>query len=351
MIDTKVDSSRVRHSEGVQLYAEGRFAGAAKFLHEALRDSPSSELANDWGAAELACGRLAIAEQGFAEAQPRYWQRPSRGEARRAAGKCRPCSGGDSASRERHTPRWQRTARRPRTVACELPHKSCGRRAKPGNGRLPEICRGNAFASPAASLTCWKKYSIIFSSIVRSTPHAGSSTPSRWASLAKRNSKSASPQRSDRFAPITARGAQNQASSLPALSTNTPASHASIVKLPPPCSHRSSSTPVAALAAAPNGVGRQPTRVVISSPSGATRPRHSSPVASRFSSPSSRKTWRHPSVGVWRGSSRLVRANRTERRRTLGAIAIRPRRVRPETVSMPKRACDPQRRRHKTLHP
>jgi tetratricopeptide (TPR) repeat protein len=68
MIDTKVDSSRVRHSEGVQLYSEGGFAGAAKFLHEALRDSPSSELANDWGAAELACGRLAIAEQGFAEA-------------------------------------------------------------------------------------------------------------------------------------------------------------------------------------------------------------------------------------------------------------------------------------------
>ena len=31
MIDTKVDSLRVRHSEGVQLYSEGRFAEAAWF--------------------------------------------------------------------------------------------------------------------------------------------------------------------------------------------------------------------------------------------------------------------------------------------------------------------------------
>jgi Flp pilus assembly protein TadD len=57
-----------RHSEGVRLYGQGQFADAAAILEAAFRENPSSELANDLGAAELACGRIALAEQLFVEA-------------------------------------------------------------------------------------------------------------------------------------------------------------------------------------------------------------------------------------------------------------------------------------------
>ena len=61
-------SSKEKHSKGVQLYAEDRFEDAARLLQEAVREEATSELANDWGAAELACGRVGQAEQGFTQA-------------------------------------------------------------------------------------------------------------------------------------------------------------------------------------------------------------------------------------------------------------------------------------------
>jgi FkbM family methyltransferase len=57
-----------RHSEGVRLYGEGRFEEAAQMLESGFREEPTSELANDWGAAELASGRTASAERSFTEA-------------------------------------------------------------------------------------------------------------------------------------------------------------------------------------------------------------------------------------------------------------------------------------------
>jgi FkbM family methyltransferase len=46
-----------KHQRALTLYAAGQFDSAAGLFREALRDAPSSELANDLGAAELACGR------------------------------------------------------------------------------------------------------------------------------------------------------------------------------------------------------------------------------------------------------------------------------------------------------
>ena len=46
-----------KHERAVALYAAGQFESAAELLREALREAPSSELANDLGAAELACDR------------------------------------------------------------------------------------------------------------------------------------------------------------------------------------------------------------------------------------------------------------------------------------------------------
>ena len=57
-----------KHEMGVRLYQAGRFQEACKVLGEALGEGVTSELANDWGAAELACGHADRAEQGFVRA-------------------------------------------------------------------------------------------------------------------------------------------------------------------------------------------------------------------------------------------------------------------------------------------
>jgi tetratricopeptide (TPR) repeat protein len=57
-----------KHEMGIRLYHEGLFEEACKVLGEALGERVTSELANDWGAAELACGHADRAEQGFVHA-------------------------------------------------------------------------------------------------------------------------------------------------------------------------------------------------------------------------------------------------------------------------------------------
>jgi FkbM family methyltransferase len=56
--------SNQKHQRALALYAGGQFEPAAKLLREALLEAPSSELANDIGAAEVACGRR---EQALAQ--------------------------------------------------------------------------------------------------------------------------------------------------------------------------------------------------------------------------------------------------------------------------------------------
>ena len=63
LIDAAVTLAQQQHLEGVRLYGEGCFEVAARMLEAAFRQRPSTELANDWGAAELACGRAETAEQ------------------------------------------------------------------------------------------------------------------------------------------------------------------------------------------------------------------------------------------------------------------------------------------------
>lgn len=46
-----------KHERALALYAEGQFESAVELLRQALLEAPSSEIANDMGAAELACGR------------------------------------------------------------------------------------------------------------------------------------------------------------------------------------------------------------------------------------------------------------------------------------------------------
>lgn len=53
-----------KHERALALYAGGQFDAAAELLRKALLERPSSELANDCGAAELACGRR---EQALAQ--------------------------------------------------------------------------------------------------------------------------------------------------------------------------------------------------------------------------------------------------------------------------------------------
>ena len=68
LIETSAAGAGRQHSEGVRLYQQGKFEEAAKMLEAGFREQPNSEMANDWGAAELASGRIASAERGFAEA-------------------------------------------------------------------------------------------------------------------------------------------------------------------------------------------------------------------------------------------------------------------------------------------
>ena len=53
-----------KHERALALYAGGQFESAAELLRQALLEAPSSELANDMGAVELACGRR---EQALAQ--------------------------------------------------------------------------------------------------------------------------------------------------------------------------------------------------------------------------------------------------------------------------------------------
>ena len=50
-------TSQEKHQRALALYAGGQFEFAVELLRQALLEAPSSELANDIGAAELACGR------------------------------------------------------------------------------------------------------------------------------------------------------------------------------------------------------------------------------------------------------------------------------------------------------
>jgi FkbM family methyltransferase len=54
-----------KHERALAMYARGQFESAAEALRQALREAPSSELANDCGAAELACGHREQALAGF----------------------------------------------------------------------------------------------------------------------------------------------------------------------------------------------------------------------------------------------------------------------------------------------
>jgi FkbM family methyltransferase len=58
-------AAKYKHERALALYASGQFEPSAELLREALLDAPSSELANDCGAAELACGRREQALAGF----------------------------------------------------------------------------------------------------------------------------------------------------------------------------------------------------------------------------------------------------------------------------------------------
>jgi FkbM family methyltransferase len=58
-------AARDKHERALALYAGGQFEASAKLLREALMEAPSSEFANDCGAAELACGRREQALAGF----------------------------------------------------------------------------------------------------------------------------------------------------------------------------------------------------------------------------------------------------------------------------------------------
>jgi FkbM family methyltransferase len=53
-----------QHQRALAFYADGQFQSAAELLREALLEAPSSELANDLGATELACDRR---EQALAQ--------------------------------------------------------------------------------------------------------------------------------------------------------------------------------------------------------------------------------------------------------------------------------------------
>jgi FkbM family methyltransferase len=53
-----------KHERALALYARGQFEAASELLRKALLEGPSSEFANDFGAAELACGRR---EQALAQ--------------------------------------------------------------------------------------------------------------------------------------------------------------------------------------------------------------------------------------------------------------------------------------------
>lgn len=53
-----------KHQRALALYAGGQFESAVELLRQALLEAPSSELANDMGAAEMACGRR---EQALAQ--------------------------------------------------------------------------------------------------------------------------------------------------------------------------------------------------------------------------------------------------------------------------------------------
>jgi FkbM family methyltransferase len=53
-----------KHERALALYAGGQYESAAELLRQALLEAPSAELANDMGAAELACGRR---EQALAQ--------------------------------------------------------------------------------------------------------------------------------------------------------------------------------------------------------------------------------------------------------------------------------------------
>jgi tRNA (mo5U34)-methyltransferase len=57
-----------KHEQGLQSYREGHFEEAVSLLSEALAEKQTSELWNDWGAAQFAAGRVLQAQQGFQRA-------------------------------------------------------------------------------------------------------------------------------------------------------------------------------------------------------------------------------------------------------------------------------------------
>jgi FkbM family methyltransferase len=62
--DAAKSTAGEKHERALAFYAGGQFESAAEILRDALVEAPSSELANDLGAAELACGRR---EQALAQ--------------------------------------------------------------------------------------------------------------------------------------------------------------------------------------------------------------------------------------------------------------------------------------------
>jgi len=60
--------ARSKTQLGVELFAQGDYQRASDLLGEALEGFETAELRNDWAAAEMACGRIDRAEEGFRRA-------------------------------------------------------------------------------------------------------------------------------------------------------------------------------------------------------------------------------------------------------------------------------------------
>jgi hypothetical protein len=140
-----------RHSEGLRLYALGRFEDAVVEMEAAFRDSPSSELANDLGAAELACGRVQKRAGQFCTvlAAGRE-QRGGGGQSGSVAFEPRPSGRGHSLSGASHAAGRPHSESRDRRTVSGVPDQSRGQCAASGSGRTCEAFVARVSAMHAA---------------------------------------------------------------------------------------------------------------------------------------------------------------------------------------------------------
>jgi tetratricopeptide (TPR) repeat protein len=57
-----------KHTKGIRLFEQGRFEEASRLFRDALLDGQTAEGWNDWGTAQAACNRPALAELGYRRA-------------------------------------------------------------------------------------------------------------------------------------------------------------------------------------------------------------------------------------------------------------------------------------------